>query len=204
MNLLGYISSDRKSSIYWIAIFIFSLFISLCALLITTQSADTAYSIYLYIPGVIVIIYFGFYLNGYLTYKQQQRFKNYVESELKLGKFISEEMYIGYNTFTMKALSKQGYDATINIGERTITFEILELDDTLILLGSVNALGTFKHHIKPIVITTSRSYMFQDIQVYLPEKVEKIEGEGEETILFKKSIEGIKYLKRKKENNCSQ
>lgn len=196
MTFLKYVYSDRKALKYWIAIFSIVLFIAVLALLITNQSNDSDYkfNLYLYLPVAFILVFICFYLTGYWTYLRQQKFKTYIESELKLGRLKSTDIDIGYGNIFVKLFNKQGYEAMISIGNKSVPFEILDVNGLIILLGFVYDLGIFKRHIKPIAISNMKEYRFAWKYVLYPENVEIIESDGKTIITFEKNIEGIKYL----------
>jgi hypothetical protein len=148
----------------------------------------------LFIPILIfLVIYFGFYLTGFLTFQKQMRYRRWVEEELETGNFIKMNCEIFQSPFSLKT-PMQNYDAPIIIKPETVTFDVLETKDTILILGYVFDFGIFKRHISPLVISKNKNKEFLKKGAVLIDRFEMERQNNRVIIRFEKPYAGIRKM----------
>ncbi len=148
----------------------------------------------------LFIIYLGFYLSGFIAYCKQLKYREWIEEKLKIGLFVPQKAELYLDSFTIKPI-RQNHDAVIHIKPKSVTFEVLELEDTILILGYVFDYGIFKRHIRPIVISKKhhKTYLKEGAVLQNTNEIKKLDNQIR--INFEKSFEGIKSLIIKKSEN---
>ena len=193
MNFINYLYSERKSGIYWITIFGFILCFSVINFMTNVNEKDAVLILFFVPILTLLVIYFGFYLSGFLTFQKQMKYRRWVEEELRTGTFITKNVEIVLNSFSLKP-PMQNYDAPINIKPKTVTFDVLETKDTILILGYVFDFGIFKRHITPLVISENKNKEFLKKGAVLIERFEMEKQNNQISIKFEKPYKGIKKM----------
>lgn len=193
MNFINYLNSDRKSGIYWISIFVFTLCLSVINFMMNGEEKD-AVLISFFVPILtLLVIYFGFYLTGFRMFQKQLKYRMWIEEEMRSGIFITKNVEIFKSSYSLKP-PMQNYDVPINIKPRTETFDVLETKDTILILGYVFDFDIFKRHISPLVISENKNKEFLKNGAVFIERFEMERQNNQVSIKFEKPYKGINKM----------
>jgi hypothetical protein len=149
MNYINYIFLDKKSKIYWISMFVFISFLSIVNYMMHGKEEDASLVFFTVPLLTLVIIYFGFYLTSFWKYQKQLKYRKWIEEKLNLGLFLTKKVELFLDSFTLKP-PMLNYDALIKIKTKSVSFEILEIENCFLILGYVFDFGIFKRHLRPL------------------------------------------------------
>ena len=187
--------SDKKANVFWV--FILALIITLNVIgFLDNIGATLGFSNLLRIIlwlGIYLMVYLGFYTSGFINLRLQAKFKEVYKNRFDKNTIETRQVEVFQDSFTIKPF-RQNYDAKISIKPRLDKFEIVTIDNNLILLGQVYDFGIFRRHIRPILIAFDDKHNTK--LKYTVKPVIKDAGITEDgfRIRFKKSIYGIKKL----------
>lgn len=193
MNFINYLYSDRKSGIYWISIFGFVLFLSVFNFIMNGEEKDAVLILFFVPILTLLVIYLGFYLSGFRMFQKQRKYRRWIESEMRAGSFITKKVEVFLNSYSLKP-PMQNYDAPINIKPKTVTFDVLETKDSILILGYVFDFGIFKRHITPLVISENKNKEFLKKGAVLIERFKMEKQNNQISIKFEKPYKGIKKM----------
>ena len=193
MNFINYLYSDRKSGIYWISIFGFVLFLSVFNFMMNGEEKDAVLILFFVPILTLLVIYLGFYLSGFRMFQKQMKYRRWIEEEMIAGSFITKKVEVFLNSYSLKP-PMQNYVAPINLKQKTVTFDVLETKDTILILGYVFDFGIFKRHITPLVISENKNKEFLKKGAVLIERFEMEKQNNQISIKFEKPYKGIKKI----------
>jgi hypothetical protein len=199
MNYINYIFLDKKSKIYWISIFVFISFLSIVNYMMHGKEEDASLVLFTVPLLTLVIIYFGFYLTSFWKYQKQLKYRKWIEEKLNLGLFLTKKVELLLDSFTLKP-PMLNYDALIKIKTKSVSFEILEIENSFLILGYVFDFGIFKRHLRPLVVSKTYNKTLLREGAILRNSFEIMKHNNHVKINLEKSFEGIRCLKFEKSN----
>ncbi len=141
-----------------------------------------------------VIIFFGFYLTSFLKYQKQLKYRKWIEEKVNVGIFLTKNVELFLDSFTVKP-PMQNYDAIIKIKTKSVSFEVLEIEDSFLILGYTFDFGIFKRHLRPLVVSTISDKTLLKEGAILRSEFEIVKHSNQVKIILKKSFAGIRSLK---------
>ena len=145
----------------------------------------------------LVIIFFGFYLTSFLKYQKQLKYRKWIEEKLNVGLFLTKNVELFLDSFTVKP-PMQNYDAIIKIKTKSVSFEVLEIEDSFLILGYTFDFGIFKRHLSPLVISKTYDKIILREGAILRSQFEIVKLNNQVKINLEKSFAGIRSLKFEK------
>lgn len=194
MNYLNYLSSDKKSKIYWISIFVFISILSLVNYIMNGKEEDARPILFIVPLLTLVIIFFGFYLTSFLKYQKQLKYRKWIEEKLDVGLFLTKNVELFLDSFTVKP-PMQNCDAIIKIKTKSVSFEVLEIEDSFLILGYTFDFGIFKRHLRPLVVSKISDKTLLKEGAILRSEFEIVKLSNQVKINLEKSFAGIRSLK---------
>lgn len=194
MNYLNYISSDKNSKIYWISLFVFMSFLSLVNYIMNGKEEDARPILFIVPLITLVTIFFGFYLTSFLKYQKQLKYRKWIEEKLNVGLFRTKNVELFLDSFSLKP-PMQNYDAIVKIKTKSVSFEVLEIEDSFLILGYTFDFGIFKRHLKPLVISKIYDKSLLRKGAILRSEFELVKLSNQVKINLEKSFAGIRSLK---------
>jgi len=142
----------------------------------------------------LVIIFFGFYLTSFLKYQKQLKYRKWIEEKLNVGLFRTKNVELFLDSFSLKP-PMQNYDAIVKIKTKSVSFEVLEIEDSFLILGYTFDFGIFKRHLKPLVISKIYNKSLLRKGAILRSEFDVVKLSNQVKINLEKSFAGIRSLK---------